>query len=43
MAEVPAHISSEFGLSELSDDEALAVYAEIDKHAEPGAAADGGA
>jgi hypothetical protein len=39
---VPAHIASEFELSELSDDEAGAVYAAMDEHAEPGAAADGG-
>lgn len=40
MAEVPAHIAAEFRLSELSDDEAAAVYAEMDEHAAPGAAAD---
>ena len=31
MAKVPPHIALEFGLSELSDEEAEAVYAEMDK------------
>ncbi|MFO0952175.1 MAG: hypothetical protein U0835_13705 [Isosphaeraceae bacterium] len=41
MPTVPAHIAQEFGLTELSDEQAEAVYLEMDKLAEPGAAADG--
>jgi hypothetical protein len=42
MPAVPAEIAQEFGLNELSDEEAEAVYAEMNKHAEPGSSADGG-
>jgi hypothetical protein len=38
---VPVHIAREFGLTELSDDEAEAVYAEMDKRMKPGGAEDG--
>jgi hypothetical protein len=41
MPTVPAPIAQEFGLSELSDEEAGAVYTEMDKYAERDSAADG--
>src|SRR5262249_25755405 len=42
MPTVPARIVRECGRSELSDDEAEAVYAEMDKDAAPASEADGG-
>jgi len=38
MPRVPAHIAGEFALIDLSDDEIDVVFAEMDKHAKPGAA-----